>query len=98
MEIKVISRKRYTNKNTGKITSVICKTFFNVQHVDGDSQTPRYTHYKTFLKNWVRCEDVQCSKCGDVVEYDTEDNILFHVQSQKYVILCNNCRLSELIV
>ena len=92
MLTKVVNRKKYIHINSGRITSVISKIFFNIQHVDDDSQTIRYTHYRKFLRNWTRCAGLTCAKCGTMVNYDTEDDIIFHVKSQKYVVLCDKCR------
>lgn len=97
MLAKVVNRKKYINKHNGIITSVTSKIFFNIQHVDDDSQIIRYTHYKKFQKNWKRCTDLTCAKCGNIVFYDSEDDILFHVESQKYIVLCDKCRELEVV-
>lgn len=89
--MKVVSRKKYKNIHNGIITSVIGKIFFNIQHIrDGDNQST-YTHYKKFLKNWKRCDDLKC-RCGADIKYDVGDDILFYVAEQRYVVLCDDCR------
>jgi hypothetical protein len=94
---KVINRKKYVNKNNGIVTSVLDKIFFNIQHINDDGGNIRYTHYKKFLKNWKRCTDLTCAKCGNIVFLDSEDDILFHVKSQKYIVLCDKCRELEVV-
>ena len=57
-KVKIIEGKKYKNIHNGKISKVVDKIFFNIQYVEEGRENfaPSYTHYKTFIKNWVPIE------------------------------------------
>jgi len=47
--------KKYKNTHTGRICTIVGKSFYMIAHrneSDESNTYPTYTHYKTFNKHW----------------------------------------------